>query len=128
MKRGHVQQITEILNPILDGKCGALLALDILNVINELQPEVDNVNKVKERLIKEYAIMNEDGTMLIKKLDTGEEIYDFQDNEEKINMEMAELMESEFEIKSQINMKNFDNDVKIEPIKLKLLYDFNLLV
>lgn len=127
MKRGHVQTIKDILDSVLDGKCGALLALDILEVINELQPELDNINKVKEKLIKEYAIMNDNGNMLTKKLDDGNEVYDFGENEEKINIEMLNLMESDIEIKSQINSKNFDNDVKIEPIKLKILYDLKIL-
>jgi hypothetical protein len=127
MKLGNIQQAMEILNPLLEEKCPVQLSLDILNIINELQPESEKLNTIKQNLIKQYSILDEEGRPKTKMNPDNMEIYDFGDDEEKVNEEVIKLMETEIEINSKIDTCNFDSDIKIEPIKLKILYDFGLL-
>jgi hypothetical protein len=127
MKLGQIQYIADTLNPILEGKCGALLALDILGVINEIQPELEKINTVKQKMVEDYALKDEEGNYINIKLENGQEGYEFGDNSEKVNDEMFKLMNSEVDISSKIDISNFDNDVKIEPLRLKYLHDLEVL-
>lgn len=127
MKLGHIQQAMDILNPLLEVQCPVKLSLDILNILNELQPEQEKINKIKQNLITQYSILDDEGKAKTKTDPYGNEIYDFAENEEKISQEIITLMDTEVEIESKIDADNFDKETKIEPIKLKILYDLGLL-
>ena len=127
MKLGNVQQALDILNPLLQEKCPVKLSLDILDVLNAIQPEMEKINKVKENLVNQYALVDEEGNKRTKLAMDGQEVYDFGENEEKINDEMMVLMNTDCDISAQINVDNFEDNAKIEPLKLKMLYDLGLL-
>lgn len=127
MKLGNLQAITEILNPLLEEKCPVKLSLNIMDVINEIQPELEKVNKVKQNLIDQYSIKDEEGKVKTRVDENGSELYDFGENETKVNEEMLVLMNTDVEIDSKIEIDNFSEDLKIEPVKLKILYDLGLL-
>lgn len=128
IKLGNLQTVMNILNPLFEEKCPVKLSLDILNVTNAIQPELDKIEKVKERIIDQYAIIDENGNKKTKLLDNGNEIYEFGENAEKVNEEMFILMETEVEIDKKIDVNNFSEDSRIEPIKLKILHDLGLIV
>lgn len=127
MKLGNLQGILDLLNPIIEEKCPVKLSLDILGVINEIQPELDKIDKIKKTLVEQFKLVDENGKEITKIDENGNEIYDFGENEEKVNEEIKTLMETEIEIDTKIDINNFDSNIKIEPIKLKILHDLNLL-
>jgi predicted RNase H-like HicB family nuclease len=79
------------------------------------------IKKLKEKIVDNYAIKNEDGTYLVKINEFNQEVYDFGENAEKVDEELKEVLESEIEIDKCISMSNIDDNIEIEPINLKYL-------
>ena len=84
IKLMEVEPILEILNPILTQKCGGLLSLDLLDVINELKPHLENIQQVREKIIKDYAEKDENGEYKVVKNEQGLDVHTFGENKEKV--------------------------------------------
>lgn len=120
LKLMEIEPVIGILNPILVSKCKGSLAWELINLIDELEPENERISKLKKKLLDENKILDEDGKPRTKMVD-GNEIFDFGENSEKVEEELKEVLESEIEVKNQLSMANIDNSVEIEPINLKFL-------
>jgi len=127
IKLMEVEPILNILNPILTGKCGGLLSLDIIDLINELTPHLEKLQKAREKLINDYAEKDNEGNFKTIKNEQGLDIHTFGDNQEKVEEELDAILKQEIKINKFINGNNFDNDVRIEPLNLKVLIDKELL-
>lgn len=126
LKLIDIESCLNILNPILQNKCRGIFAWELMNLINELEPELEKIAKVKQKLIEEYGIKDEDGNYKVNKVNDVE-LVDFGENSQIVEEEMKELLETEFEIKNKLS-KDLLNHIEIEPIALKFLYDRSLIV
>lgn len=121
LKLMEIEAINAILEPILVCKCRGKLAWELIDLMDDLSPEIMKIKKLKEKIVDNYAIKNEDGTYLVKINEFNQEVYDFGENAEKVDEELKEVLESEIEIDKCISMSNIDDNIEIEPINLKYL-------
>ena len=124
----NVEPLINLLDPLLMEKCGGLLSWEIIDLLNDLKPHLEKINQVREKIKEDYGQKDDNGQFLTKKNDQGLELIVFGDNLETVEKELQELMDQEIEISKSIQLKNFGNEVKIEPIKIKVLDDLGLLV
>lgn len=117
----EIEAINAILEPVLVCKCRGKLAWELIDLMDALSPEIDKIRKLKEKIVDNYAIKNEDGSYAVKRDEFDQEIYDFGENAEKVDEELKEVLESEIEIDKSISMSNIDDNIEIEPINLKYL-------
>lgn len=122
IKLMEIEPILEILNPILAGKCKGLFAYELVQLVEELETQLEKVNKVKEKMINDYAIKEQDGKYKVIKVDDDREIYDFAENAEKVEEELQAVMNEDYEIDNMLSFDYF-KEIDIEPIKLKILMD-----
>jgi hypothetical protein len=97
----------------------------LIELINELEPYKEKIEKLKIKLIEDYAEKDQDGNYKTKSFNNNQ-IYEFGENEEKVNEELQNVMNTDVEIKNKIN-KELIKDIEIEPFKLKILFDKNLI-
>lgn len=127
IKLNEVEAVLNILNPVLTGKCGGLLSLDIIDLINELTPHAEKVQKIKDKIVKDYAEKDEEGNYKTIKNEQGLDLHTFGENKEKVEEELQAVSNQEVKVDKLIDTKNIDNDVRIEPLGLKFLFDLGLL-
>lgn len=126
LKLIELETALNILNPILIGKCKPIFALEIINLIDELEPELEKVNTIKKKMIEQYAIKKEDQSGYETNFNNGQEVFNFGENTQKVEEEMKEVMELEIDIKNSLDLSKWSNDIEIEPLNLKFLLDRGL--
>lgn len=125
IKLVEIEWILEILNPILNGKCKGLFAYELIELVGELEIQLEKVTKVRQKMIDDYAIKEEDGNYKVIKVED-KEIYDFGENAEKVEEELQAVMNENYEVENSLSFKYFE-DTDIEPLKLKILMDRNII-
>ena len=126
VKNSELTQTTiEVINKILDKDLKAKPAFQLMRIIKDLSPLLEDKTKLEKKIYEKYVIRDEDGQVIVPLDEHGNKI----ENAVKINdvnsfnKEMTEL----YEIETTLNHEklNFDT-LEIDTIKPKdlLLLDF----
>ena len=130
LKLIEIEPILEILNPILNSKCKGLFAYELIKLIDELEKQLEKVNKVRQKMVEDYGIKDQVGKLKVTKIPVegaeDREIYDFGENAEKVEEELQAVFNTDYEIDNPVDFKHF-TDIEIEPIKLKVLLERNII-
>lgn len=110
------------LSALSERKLPVRAAIQVAKAHRVLREEWEDVEKLREKMIEEYAERDENGEKV-----RGEEINGQatvrirQDVREQFNKEWKELLNSEVEVDVTISLADFGSDVEIEPSILDAL-------
>lgn len=127
LKMIHLDTLTEILNPLFADKCDSDLAWELIELLDEIEPQITKLNKLREKVIKTYAKKDEAGNIIQKNVGENKVQYEFGENLEKVAEELNPILNMEIDIRNKLSIKHFKTNIKIKPIDLKFLKDLDLL-
>lgn len=125
LKLMEIEGLLNILDPIFGEKISGNLAWELIELINELQPYKEKIDKLRKKLVEDYAIKKEDGTYETN-IVNDQELFNFGENSGKVEEELKSVLEVDIETENKISVELI-KEIEIEPIKLKILYDKNLI-
>lgn len=110
------------LSALSERKLPVRAAIQVAKAHRVLREEWEDVEKLREKMIEEYAERDENGEMVRGEEINGQATVKIrQDAREQFNKEWKELLNSEVEVDVTISLADFGSNVEIEPSILDAL-------